>query len=78
MTSMPPELRTFCEEMRQDMGEVKTALIGNKYQSGLIERVDAVETTVKAHDKKFIVWSAILSAAGAALVFLKDLLHRPS
>lgn len=76
MTEMHPELRTFCEDMRTDMSEVKTALVGSKYAKGLITRVDEAETTIKAHDKKFITWGAILSAAGIVLVFLKEYISK--
>lgn len=77
MTEMHPELRTFCQEMRTDMSEVKTALVGNKYQVGLIPRVDGIEKVQAEHSKKFLVWGSILSAAGTALVFIKDYLHSP-
>lgn len=73
MTSgLHPELQRFCEDMRDDMKEVKTALTGNKYQPGLIPRVDKIEATVAAHDKKMIVWSAGLTALGAIIVYFKD------
>lgn len=71
-----PELRTFCEDMRADMQEVKIALVGNRYgQVGLIKEVAVVKEKVEGHDRKFLVWGSILSFAGTALVFLKDYLR---
>lgn len=76
MTEMHPELRAFCQEMRADMLDVKTALVGNKYQTGLIADFQDVKRVQAEHSKKFVVWGAILSAAGTALVFLKDYIHK--
>lgn len=71
-----PELRQFCADMRSDMQEVKTALVGNKYQKGLIPQVDAIQTRVDGHDRKLYTASAILGAGGSALVLLKDYLFK--
>lgn len=77
MTSnIAPELREFLEEMRGDTKEIKVALLGNKYQTGLIPRVDKLEVETAAHGKKLLVWGAIMSAAGTVIVFLKDFLPK--
>lgn len=77
-SAVHPELRQFCQDMRADMQDVKTALVGNKYQTGIVQRLDAVERTTAEHGRKFLVWGTILSAAGTALVFLKDFISKPS
>lgn len=67
-----PELRIFCSDMRDDMKELKNALVGTKLQTGLIPRVDKIETVQAEHGKKFLVWGTYLSIIGAAFVFAKD------
>jgi hypothetical protein len=70
---MNPELREYLEAMRVNIQELTTAITGNALgQEGIIPRLDNVETKVDAHDRRFLVWGSILSAAGTALVFVKD------
>lgn len=66
------------EEMRSDVREIKGALLGNEAlgHTGLVHRVQALEKQSAAHDKKLVAWTAILTAAGAAAVFLKEKLLR--
>lgn len=56
-----------------DIREIRIALTGNKLgQRGVFPRLDALETSVERHDRKLLIWGAILSAAGVVVVFLKD------
>jgi hypothetical protein len=61
-------------QVRDDVAEIKSALLGNEHMghTGIIHRVRALEAEVKAHDRKLMTWTAILTAAGTAAVFLKD------
>lgn len=62
--------------METGIYDIKTALIGNKFgHKGLVTRMDDVEIKTEKHDRKLLVWGSILTAAGTALVFLKDILH---
>lgn len=63
--------------IRKELREIKTALIGNNLGTpGIIPRLAAVEAQGSAHDRKLLVWGSILSAAGVALVFIKDIIKK--
>lgn len=67
------ELRNHIINLRQDMKEIKVALKGNELGTpGVLPRLTNVESKCEAHDRKLLVWGAILTAAGSAAVFLKD------
>lgn len=60
--------------IKEDMREIKAALIGTTLQpNGVIQRLAIVEVKADEHGKKLLVWGTILSVAGVAFVFLKDL-----
>lgn len=60
--------------IKQDMHEIKAALIGSTLQpNGVIQRLTKVEDETAAHGRKLLVWGSILTAAGVAFVFVKDL-----
>lgn len=72
------ELGSHIVYMRKELSEIKVALLGNAYNpNGFVQRLTAVEAKTDKHDRKLLVWGGIVYAAGAALVFLKDILLPP-
>lgn len=68
-----PELRQFLDETKADIGELKTALIGNKLgQKGVIPRLDDVEKTQAEQGKSITKAYILLSGAGVTLLFFKE------
>jgi hypothetical protein len=65
-------------QVRDDVAQIKSAILGNESMghTGIIHRVRALEVKSEAHDRKLMTWTAILTAAGTAAVFLKDKLLR--
>ena len=63
------ELMDAIVGIQSRVDEVHTALVGNPTlgHRGLVERVDAVEKTAERHDRKLLVWGAILTAAGSVV-----------
>lgn len=73
-TAMITELREDVGIIKEDIREIKAALMGTTLQpNGIIPRLAKVEDETAAHGKKLLVWGSILSAAGVAFVFVKDL-----
>ncbi len=66
--------------LRNDMRDIKVAIQGNPEmgQAGLVPRITVVENKVENHDRKLLVWGALLTAAGtiagSLLAAAKDLL----
>ena len=70
------EFGTHIVTIQSDIREIKNALVGTRLApDGIIPRLTTVEETVKGHDRKLLVWGAVLSAAGAVALFVKDFLH---
>lgn len=72
-----PEVQARLARMESGIEEIKTALIGSALgHKGIIPRLDVVENKCDQHDRKLLVWGAILSAAGLVTVYLKEYILR--
>ena len=65
-------------QVRDDVAQIKSALLGNEKMghTGLIHRVKALEARTELHDRKLLAWTAILTAAGTAALYLKEKILR--
>ncbi len=67
-------LQSEITDIKKTVDEIKDAIVGNKFAPrGIMTRISSVETKLEIHDRKFLVWGALISAAGVLLVFFKDL-----
>lgn len=61
-------------QMRDDLRDIKTAIVGNKelQTKGLAQRVEAIESSDAEQNKKLFAWGAVITGVGAALGAVKD------
>ncbi len=71
-----PTVEARLGNIEEGLHEIKLALVGNPKlgHRGLVARVELVETKVERHDRKLLVWGAIITAAGTGAAFAAQII----